>query len=130
MPYQCECDLPSVLLLHGAMGGLLFQGTGIMEYWPAMVLSVCFPNCMMWYGLSFTDMNVKLGGPQEGPLGGCMLGCCCSCCVLSRNLEAMDAATGQTTGCLKVWAAGGARELGMSVPMANSGSAPAQQYIQ
>jgi len=107
---------------YGGMQGLVFHATGIMDYWPALILSSIAPCCMAFYGHSFSDLNQKLGGQQEGPLTGLLLSMCCPFCSIGRNVEALDAATGQQTECFKL-TGGSARD--MSLPMATPAATPA-----
>lgn len=84
---------PATMLAH------LVQGTGIMSYWVALVISFCAPCVLLVAVTSCGDTNVKLGGVRKDFCVGCLEAFFCSCCVITRANEALDAATGMELGC-------------------------------
>lgn len=94
--------------------GHVLDRTAVCGYWPALICGTCFPMCTIFYATNMSEMNVKLGGQKRELVDGLGVACCCSCCEVARGIEALDAATGSTMGCLSF--SGGSAEA-RGVPM-------------
>jgi len=84
--------------------GLTFHATGILDFWIAVLLNAIpgispILTCVV---LTSTDITTKLGGERPHCCEACLCSFCCLCCVNVKLAEALDLATEQTTGCLKV----------------------------
>lgn len=79
-----------------------FHTTGVLTYWPSLILMTCFPCCTLFIMNSFTELNEKLGGEKAGVLQSCICAFCCSCCVIAQDAETLDLMTGARTGLIGV----------------------------
>lgn len=68
-----------------------YHSTGMLEYWPSLVIMAFFPCCLMVYMNAFTDFKRKIGGSPDGCPGACLCSVCCCCCVTAQQAQALDA---------------------------------------
>jgi len=93
---QSLCCWPAVL------AHVLDRSATCTSYWTALLAAICFPCCTTYWAVNMTDMNEKLGGSKRDCLEALVISCCCPCCEIARAGDALDAATGATTGCFSV----------------------------
>lgn len=80
----------------------LMHSTGILNYWVALLLSMCFPCCTLFGAIHCAEMDQKLGGSPKGLLYNLFETICCACCLIAQSNEALDAATDSQLGCCSV----------------------------
>ena len=73
-----------------------------VNYWLALFVGSFYPGATTLYAISFTDMNVRLGGEKKSCFTGFWEGCCCACCTINQVNEALDECTRAKTECCQV----------------------------
>jgi hypothetical protein len=96
------CDVSWSNIFHsfcctGPRAAQTFHSTGVLNYWPSCILMSSFPCCVLWAANSFTNLNKKLGGEQDGCVYGGACAMCCSCCMIAKDAQTLDLLTGATT---------------------------------